>query len=97
MIRDPLEQLQRQGFCRLGHILFQQCRQDENKLAKLPLLRQLETSLRDELLSRARVIELKPGEFACRQGRADRSLFIVLSGEVAVAKSVKGRRRVVAC
>lgn len=67
-----------------------------SELAKLPLLRQLETSLRDELLSKARVIELKPGEFACRQGRADRSLFIVLSGEVAVAKSVKGRRRVVA-
>ena len=66
------------------------------ELAKLPLLRQLDTTLRDELLAKAKVIELKEGESACRQGDRDRSLFILLTGEVAVARQIRGRRRVVA-
>ena len=66
------------------------------ELAKLPLLRQLDSELREELLAKARVVDLKPGELACRQGGTDRSLFILLSGEMAVAKTTKGRRRVVA-
>jgi CRP-like cAMP-binding protein len=62
-------------------------------LEKLPLLRQLDLGLRNELLQRARVVELNEGEAACRQGALDRSLFILLSGKLAVAKSQKGRRR----
>ncbi len=62
-------------------------------LEKLPVIRQLGREMREHLLSRAHVLHLHEGEAACRQGESDRSLFIVLSGRLAVAKSVAGRRR----
>lgn len=66
---------------------------EREELAKLPLLRQLEPELRDELISKARVVDLSEGQAACRQFDSDRSLFILLSGRMAVAKRVGARRR----
>jgi CRP-like cAMP-binding protein len=62
-------------------------------LEKLPVLRQLDREMRDLLISRSRVLHLKEGEAVCRQGESDRSLFIVLSGRLAVARKVANSRR----
>lgn len=67
------------------------------ELAKLPFLRQLDPVLRAELIARSRWIDVTEGNAVCRQGGNDRSLFIVLAGRLAVARSRRGsRRRVVA-
>jgi CRP-like cAMP-binding protein len=66
-------------------------------LEKLPLIRQLDAEMRAALLANARVSEVNEGVAVCRQGDKSRSLFIVLSGRLAVAKSSgSNRRRVVA-
>jgi CRP-like cAMP-binding protein len=62
-------------------------------LEKLPLIRQLDACTRGELLTQARVAEFHEGAAVCRQGDRGRSLFIVLSGRLAVAKSSESRRR----
>jgi CRP-like cAMP-binding protein len=62
-------------------------------LEKLPLIRQLDARTRGELLTQARVAEFHEGAAVCRQGDRGRSLFIVLSGRLAVAKSSESRRR----
>lgn len=62
-------------------------------LEKLPVLRQLDREMREIMLSKAHVLHLKEGEAVCRQGDVDRSLFIVLSGRLAVARSVANSRR----
>lgn len=61
--------------------------------ADLPILRQLTAPLRKQLLNQARHVNFQAGQAVCRQGASDRSLFIVLSGRLAVAKSFGGRRR----
>jgi CRP-like cAMP-binding protein len=66
---------------------------DREAWSELPVLRQLTAPVRARLLASARVVEFRPGQFVCRQGGADRSLFIVLNGKLGVAKSFQGRRR----
>lgn len=61
--------------------------------AELPMLRQLTAPLRQQLLQQARLIHVQPGAAVCKQGKTDRSLYIVLDGKLAVAKSFQGRRR----
>lgn len=66
-------------------------------LEKLPFLRQLDFSVRNQLLSRSQLVSVKEGKAVCRQGERGRDLFIVISGKLAVAKRVgSSRRRVVA-
>lgn len=67
-------------------------------LERLPLLRQVDEATRAQLLEHARVREIAEGRRACRQGERDRSIFVLLSGQMAIAK-VTGRnqrRKVVA-
>jgi CRP-like cAMP-binding protein len=66
-------------------------------LEKLPVLRQLAPDIRARLLARAEVEVMHEGETVCSQGDQDRTLFVVLSGRLAVSKNSKNaRRRVVA-
>lgn len=70
-------------------------------LEKLPFLRQIEIGVRSQLLERSKIVSFSTGQSVCKQGDADRDLYIVLSGRLAVAKSsaVRGttmRRKVVA-
>lgn len=68
----------------------------EDELEKLPFLRQLDAQTRALLLANAGVGVIKAGDLACRQGDFDRSLFIVLSGRLAVGKrTASGRRKIV--
>jgi CRP-like cAMP-binding protein len=67
--------------------------EDRQAWRDLPMLRQLTAQVRDQLVAKARVIELHAGQAACHQGGVDRSLFVVLSGRLAVVKSFEGRRR----
>lgn len=76
-------------------------RPSTSDLEKLPFLRQIESSVREKLISLSEVITIDEGEAVCRQGDLDRSLFVVLEGRFAVAKSQTGaggsrRRKVVA-
>ncbi len=66
---------------------------DRDSWGELPVLRQLTQPVRQRLLKGARSISVGRGRAVCRQGDRDRSLYIVLSGELAVAKSFEGRRR----
>ncbi len=66
---------------------------DREAWNELPVLRQLTALLRKKLVGAARVVEFRPGVAVCRQGDTDRSLYIVLSGKLGVAKSFEGRRR----
>lgn len=67
------------------------------ELEQLPLLRQLDLETRRELLKRAEIVEYDEGEALCRQDSVDRTLFISLSGRLAVAKRFgQSRRKVVA-
>ncbi|RYZ76762.1 MAG: cyclic nucleotide-binding domain-containing protein, partial [Proteobacteria bacterium] len=56
-------------------------------LEKLPFLRQIESSVREKLIELSDVLSVEEGEAICRQGETDRSLFVVLQGRLAVAKS----------
>jgi CRP-like cAMP-binding protein len=67
--------------------------EDRQAWRDLPMLRQLTAQVRDQLVAKARVIQLHAGKAACHQGAADRSLFVVLSGRLAVVKAFEGRRR----
>lgn len=66
---------------------------DREAWSELPVLRQLTSTIRNQLVSVARVVEFSPGKSICRQDSKDRSLFIVLEGKLGVAKSFEGRRR----
>lgn len=66
---------------------------DREAWAELPVLRQLTAPLRRQLIGASRVVLFKRGSAICRQGDSDRSLFIVLQGRLAVARSYEGRRR----
>ncbi len=71
--------------------------QDRTSFLELPLLRQLEPGMRDQLLKGARVIEAQAGQMICRQGEKTRELFIMLSGRAVVQKrSNNGNVRAVA-
>ena len=65
----------------------------QSELGGLPVLRQLDPETRRHLLAKAQMVDFKVGESVCRQGDSDRSLFFVLSGRLAIAKSSKGRRQ----
>lgn len=67
--------------------------EDRETWSELPVLRQLTAPLRRQLIGSARVVEFGSGQAICRQGDRDRSLYIVLEGKLAVAKSYEGRRR----
>ncbi len=67
--------------------------EDRETWSELPVLRQLTAPLRRQLMGSARVVEFAAGKAICRQGDSDRSLYIVLEGKLAVAKSYEGRRR----
>jgi CRP-like cAMP-binding protein len=70
---------------------------DRNFLEQLPLLRQMNPEVLDSLLANSSVIEFGAGEFVCQQGEADRTLFILLSGQVSVCRQTKsGKRKVIA-
>ncbi|MDX9731740.1 MAG: cyclic nucleotide-binding domain-containing protein, partial [Bdellovibrionales bacterium] len=66
---------------------------DRESWNELPVLRQLTTPLRRQLIAAARVVEYRPGKAVCRQDATDRSLYIILEGKLAVARSYQGRRR----
>lgn len=66
---------------------------DRDSWGELPVFRQLTQPVRKRLLQGARSIVVERGRAVCRQGGNDRSLYIVLSGQLAVAKSFEGRRR----
>ncbi len=66
---------------------------DREAWNELPVLRQLTAPIRRKLVGAARVVEYRPGTSVCKQGDTDRSLYIVLQGKLAVAKSFEGRRR----
>jgi CRP-like cAMP-binding protein len=72
-----------------------------DKWAELPMIREIEPVIRNELLMRAREKKYGSGEACIKQNSSDRSLFAVLEGKLAVAKSFDmksgpGRRKVVA-
>ena len=67
--------------------------EDRESWNELPVLRQLTAPLRRQLMGSARVVEFSSGRAVCRQGDTDRSLYVVLDGKLAVAKSFEGRRR----
>jgi CRP-like cAMP-binding protein len=68
---------------------------------ELPMVRQIDPLIRSELLKRAKERTLSKGVSCIRQGANDRSLFVVISGRLAVAKSYRrgaemGKRKVLA-
>lgn len=66
-------------------------------LESLPFLRQMDPASRDLLLNNANVIACGAGGSVCRQGDADRTLYILLAGRLAVARrNSSGRRKTVA-
>jgi CRP-like cAMP-binding protein len=67
-----------------------------SELSQLPLFRQLHSDLRKDLLARGEVLSVDEGARICSEGQSDRKLFTLLSGQVAVARTIRGRRRVVA-
>lgn len=66
---------------------------DREAWNELPILRQLTTPIRRQLITAARVTRFRAGQAVCRQGDSDRSLYIVLDGKLGIAKSFENRRR----
>lgn len=70
---------------------------DRADLEELPLIRQFDRNAREHLLRNAKVVEVAPGRFVCRQGDHDRTLYIVLAGKFVVSRRTSsGRSRNVA-
>lgn len=65
----------------------------QSELEALPVLRQLDRETRRTLLAKSQIVDFRAGDVICRRGDADRSLFFVLSGRLAIAKSANGRRQ----
>ncbi len=67
------------------------------ELERLPFLRQMDATSRELLLTDAKVIDLSAGSAVCRQEDLDRTLYILLSGRLAVARrNSSGRRKMIA-
>jgi len=72
-------------------------RPSRQDLERLPFLRQMDPVARDLLLERATVLDGRAGAMVCRQGDDDRTLYILLSGRLAVARRTSsGRRKLIA-
>lgn len=70
---------------------------DRADLEELPLIRQFDRAAREHLLRNAKVVDVSPGRFVCRQGERDRTLCIVLAGKFVVSRRTSsGRSRNVA-
>lgn len=62
-------------------------------IKELPLIRFLSDQTRKQILQLAHVRQYREGTRICRQGDLDRSLFVLLSGEVRLARK-EGKKRV---
>lgn len=70
---------------------------DRADLEDLPLIRKFDRKAREHLLRNAKVVDVTPGRFVCRQGDHDRTLYIVLAGKFVVSRRTSsGRSRNVA-
>jgi CRP-like cAMP-binding protein len=76
---------------------FQSQTPTREELNRLPFLRQMDGASRDLFLNGARVLDLAAGDAVCRQGDVDRTLYVLLSGRLSVARrNPSGRRKMIA-
>jgi CRP-like cAMP-binding protein len=68
------------------------------QIEALPLLRRIPIETRGRMIENARIISVDEGKAVCRQGDNDRSLYILISGQMAVAKRTQRnvRRKIIA-
>lgn len=72
-------------------------RPERSELEQLPFLRQMDPVARGLLLDHATFLAGRSGTTVCRQGDADRTLYILLSGRLAIARRTpSGRRKLIA-
>lgn len=72
-------------------------RPSREDLERLPMIRQMDSAVRDTLLASAKIVDLKAGAYVCRQNDLDRKLYVLLDGRLRVVKkSSAGRKRTVA-
>ena len=64
-----------------------------DEIREYPFFRQIDPSLRAELLAESEFIELPKGVYVCRQGGSERDLFVVISGYLSIYRNYDKHRR----